>query len=68
MTNLPYYEPSALTKLHNEIVSFVKLMEPTNEELEIRDKMVERVTNLANRVFGEGKVSSFYQSFTLVLS
>jgi non-canonical poly(A) RNA polymerase PAPD5/7 len=68
VTNLPYYEPSALTKLHNEIVSFVKLMEPTNEELEIRDKMVERVTNLANRVFGEGKVSSFYQSFTLVLS
>jgi DNA polymerase sigma len=48
-----YHEPSQLIKLHNEIVSFVKLMEPTNEELKVRDQMVERVTDLAKRTFGK---------------
>jgi hypothetical protein len=48
-----YYEPPSLVKLHNEIVSFVKLMEPTREELEIRERMVERVTVLAERTFGK---------------
>ena len=48
-----YHEPPALIKLHNEMVSFVKLMEPTREELEARDRMVERVTDLAERTFGK---------------
>lgn len=46
-----YHEPPPLIQLHNEIVSFVKLMEPTREELDDRDKMVERVTDLAERTF-----------------
>lgn len=51
-----YYEPPPLIKLHNEMVSFVKLMEPTRQELEIRDVMVKRVQDLAVRTFGK-KVS-----------
>ncbi|KAL3796758.1 hypothetical protein HJC23_010905 [Cyclotella cryptica] len=50
--NSSFYEPPALVQLHNEIVSFVKLMEPTKDELEIRNKMVAKVTDLAQRVFG----------------
>ena len=46
-----YYEPPPLIQLHNEIVSFVKLMEPTREELDDRDRMVDRVTRLAERTF-----------------
>lgn len=48
-----------LIKLHNEIVSFTKLMEPTPSELKIRDKMVERVTKLAWQVFGKDKVRTY---------
>jgi DNA polymerase sigma len=51
-----YYEPPALIKLHNEMVSFVKLMEPTKEELKVRDMLVNRITDLAVRTFGK-KVS-----------
>lgn len=51
-----YYEPPPLIKLHNEIVSFVKLMEPTREELKVRDLMVKRVSDLAVKTFGK-KVS-----------
>jgi len=51
----PYYQrppPPPIIKLHNEMVSFVNLMSPTEEELRTRDVMVERVTALAQRVFG----------------
>ena len=41
-----------LIRLHNEIVSFTNLMSPTPNELELRTKMVERVTKLAERIFG----------------
>ncbi|KAL7536631.1 hypothetical protein ACHAXR_010918 [Thalassiosira sp. AJA248-18] len=55
--NNQYYTPPSirtppLIRLHNEIVSFVKLMAPTKEELEIRERMVERVTDLAQKIFG----------------
>ena len=63
--NSYYHETPALIKLHNEMVSFVKLMEPTREELEVRDQMVERVTDLAKRTFGK-RVSPFcYVSFSV---
>lgn len=38
------------------MVSFVKLMEPTKEELKVRDMLVNRITDLAVRTFGK-KVS-----------
>ena len=41
-----------LIRLHNEIVSFTNLMSPTPQELELRTKMVDRVTQLAQRIFG----------------
>lgn len=41
-----------LIRLHNEIVSFVNLMSPTPNELELRTKMVDRVTKLTQRIFG----------------
>ena len=44
-----------LVRLHNEIVGFARLMEPTAAELAERDAMVRRVTELALRTFGEGK-------------
>jgi len=44
-----------LIKLHNEIVSFMKLMSPTPREEEIRTTMVQRITTLAHAVFGEGE-------------
>jgi len=54
--NNQYYTPPVRTppliRLHNEIVSFVNLMKPTKEELQIREKMVERVTVLAHKAFG----------------
>ncbi|KAL9182897.1 hypothetical protein ACHAXT_004176 [Thalassiosira profunda] len=55
-----YYTPPPprappLIRLHNEIVSFVKLMSPTKGELAARDRMVERVTKLAHRIFGGEK-------------
>jgi hypothetical protein len=56
-----YYEPPALIKLHNEMVSFVKLMEPTKEELEVRDMLVKRITDLAVKTFGK-KVGLYYIS------
>lgn len=45
-----------LIRLHNEIVSFVKLMEPTAEELKVRERMVGRVTEVAHKAFGKDKV------------
>ena len=42
-----------IVRLHNEIVSFVNLMSPTTEELQLRTKMVDRVTKLAHRIFGD---------------
>ena len=42
----------SIIKLHNEIISFVNLMSPTSQELELRTKMVTRVTNLAYKIFG----------------
>ena len=52
-----YNRTPPLIRLHNEIVSFVKLMEPTAEELGSRDVMVGRVTEVAHRAFGgEDKV------------
>lgn len=51
--NNNYHQPSPpLIKLHNEIVSFTKLMSPTQHELDIRNKMVNRITTLAYNVFG----------------
>ena len=41
-----------LIRLHNEIVSFTNLMSPTPNELQLRTKMVDRVTQLAERIFG----------------
>jgi len=41
-----------LIRLHNEIVSFTNVMSPTPNELQLRTKMVERVTQLAERIFG----------------
>ena len=46
-----YYSPP-LIQLHNEIVSFMELMSPTEHELKIRDDMVKRITSLAYRTFG----------------
>jgi non-canonical poly(A) RNA polymerase PAPD5/7 len=48
-----YYTPPTppFIKLHNEIVSFMKLMSPTPQELEIREQMVRRITTLATHVF-----------------
>jgi non-canonical poly(A) RNA polymerase PAPD5/7 len=50
-----YYTPPTppLIKLHNEIVSFMKLMSPTPQEVEIREHMVQRITTLAQNVFRE---------------
>ena len=42
-----------LVRLHNEIVCFARLMEPTAAELAQRDAMVRRVTELALRTFGK---------------
>lgn len=41
----------AVIRLHNEIVSFVDLMSPTVDEMKLRDKMVKRVTKLAQTTF-----------------
>lgn len=50
-----HYKPPTppLIKLHNEIVSFMKLMSPTPQEEEIRQSMVRRITTLAQNVFGK---------------
>ena len=42
----------SMIRLHNEIVSFVNLMSPTVDEMKLRDKVVERVTKLAQSTFG----------------
>jgi len=56
--NYHYTPPTPpLIKLHNEIVSFMKLMSPTPQEEEIRQMMVRRITKLAQDVFGGGKDS-----------
>ncbi len=55
--NSNYYSPPLL-KLHNEIVSFMELMSPTEHELKIRDDMVKRITQLAYRTFGSSERSS----------
>ena len=53
--NSNYYKPPTppLIQLHNEIVSFMKLMSPTPQEEQIRSSMVRRITNLAQTVFGK---------------
>ena len=50
-----YYTPPTppLIQLHNEIVSFMKLMSPTPQEEEIRSTIVQRITTLAQKVFGQ---------------
>ena len=58
-----------LIRLHNEIVSFAKLMSPTAEELEVRNHLVERVTRLAHGIFGgEDRVSSSKISLSFTLT
>ena len=41
----------SMIRLHNEIVSFVNLMSPTVDEMKLREKVVERVTKLAQATF-----------------
>ena len=56
----------SMIRLHNEIVSFVNLMSPTVDEMKLREKVVERVTKLAQATFrGEDvKVLSFGSQVT----
>jgi non-canonical poly(A) RNA polymerase PAPD5/7 len=46
-----YRQVNPLVALHNEIVSFCKLMEPRKEEMKERQELVDRFTALAHSVF-----------------
>ena len=41
-----------LVTLHNEIVDFVSLMEPQQEEVEVREDIIRQVTNIIHQAFG----------------
>lgn len=49
--NLPQIHP--LTALHNEIVSFLHLMEPLPSEIEQRQKLVERISETVKQHFDD---------------
>ena len=48
-----------LVALHNEIVSFCKLMEPRSDEMKMREELVEKFTALAKSVFRDCDVDVF---------
>ena len=48
-----------LIKLHNEIVNFVKLMEPQPQEALERASLIKQVTRLVEETFGECRVEVF---------
>jgi non-canonical poly(A) RNA polymerase PAPD5/7 len=49
----------AATALHNEIVQFVRLMEPMPEEIRQREDLVKRVEELVHRTFDNAQVHVF---------
>lgn len=53
------HQTAPLVALHNEIVSFCRLMEPRKEEIETRKDLVKRFTDLAKATFPDCKVEVF---------
>mmetsp|Transcript_26580 Transcript_26580/g.29424 ORF Transcript_26580/g.29424 Transcript_26580/m.29424 type:complete len:216 (-) Transcript_26580:38-685(-) len=51
--NRYYYYVNPLVRLHNEIVSFCKLMEPQDYELEQREELITKFRNLAQSCFNK---------------
>lgn len=69
MTNAPRQGPrrvNPLVALHNEIIDFCRLMEPTPHEIQERQDLVERFTKVAYTAFGKDKASSFIISLLFV--
>ena len=54
-----YRRINPLVALHNEIVSFQKLMEPRENEMKTREELVAKFTALAESTFNECKVEVF---------
>lgn len=48
-----------LVALHNEIVGFCRLMEPRDDEMKTRNKLVDKFTALAESIFDNCKVEIF---------
>ena len=54
-----YRRINPLVALHNEIVSFCKLMEPRTDEMKTRQELVDKFTVLAKSTFNTCKVEVF---------
>jgi non-canonical poly(A) RNA polymerase PAPD5/7 len=59
-----YRRTNHMVALHNEIVQFCKLMEPLDEELEERQKLVDRFKTLVHSVFKDCQVDLFGSQVT----
>mmetsp|Transcript_39063 Transcript_39063/g.94459 ORF Transcript_39063/g.94459 Transcript_39063/m.94459 type:complete len:483 (+) Transcript_39063:64-1512(+) len=57
--SVDYRRTNHLVALHNEIVEFCRLMEPREEEMKLRNELVERFTKLVKTVFPKSKVQVF---------
>ena len=54
-----HFRVNPMIALHNEIVSFCKLMEPRKEEMKIREDLLQKFTKLAKSTFRNCKVDLF---------
>ncbi|KAL3939488.1 MAG: hypothetical protein SGBAC_005794 [Bacillariaceae sp.] len=57
--SVDYRRTNHLVALHNEIVEFCRLMEPREEEMKLRNELVDRFTKLAKTVFPKSEVQLF---------
>lgn len=56
-----------LVQLHNEIVSFCRLVEPMPEEVKAREEMIERIRTMVNATFQDPKIELFGSQATGLL-
>ncbi|CAJ1966674.1 unnamed protein product [Cylindrotheca closterium] len=57
--SVDYRRTNHLVALHNEIVGFCRLMEPREDEMRLRNEVLDRFTKLAKTVFPKSKVQVF---------